>query len=62
MLVADGTASAFVGAWTGATYFRKATIEVRYIVVSLMLLIGAGLIFGVLGTWTTTSLRSAARR
>jgi uncharacterized membrane protein YfcA len=50
LLVAFGTVCAFVGAWLGASYFKKATIAVvRYIVVSLMLLIGAGLILGVLG-------------
>lgn len=50
LLVAVGTTCAFVGAWLGASYFKKATIEVvRYIVVVLMLLIGAGLVFGVLG-------------
>jgi uncharacterized membrane protein YfcA len=51
LLVLVGTACAFAGAWFGASYFKKATIKVvRYIVVTLMLLIGAGLIFGVLGT------------
>jgi uncharacterized membrane protein YfcA len=50
MLVAFGTACAFAGAWLGASYFKRATIQVvRYIVAGLMLLIGAGLIFGVLG-------------
>jgi uncharacterized membrane protein YfcA len=51
MLVAFGTACAFAGAWLGASYFKKATIEVvRHLVAALMLLIGMGLIFGVLGT------------
>ena len=51
MLVAFGTACAFVGAWLGASYFKKATIEgVRYLVAGLMLLIGSGLVFGALGS------------
>jgi uncharacterized membrane protein YfcA len=49
-LIAVGTACAFVGAWLGARYMRKSTIGVvRVLVVTLMLLIGAGLITGVLG-------------
>lgn len=50
-LVAFGTACACAGAWLGARYFKKTTIEViRYLVVALMVLIGSGLIFGLLGT------------
>jgi uncharacterized membrane protein YfcA len=49
-LIAFGTVCAFVGAWLGARYMKKATIGVvRVLVVTLMLLIGAGLIAGVLG-------------
>lgn len=49
-LVAVGTICAFVGAWLGARYMKKATIGViRSIVLTLMILIGVGLILGVLG-------------
>jgi uncharacterized protein len=51
LLVVFGTACAFAGAWLGASYFKKSTIEVvRYLVAALMFIVGAGLIFGVLGT------------
>ena len=50
-LIAFGTVCAFVGAWLGARYMKKATIGVvRVIVVTLMLLIGTSLITGVLGS------------
>jgi uncharacterized membrane protein YfcA len=50
-LIAFGTVCAFVGAWLGARYMKKATIGiVRILVVTFMLLIGAGLITGVLGS------------
>ncbi len=49
-LIACGTLCAFAGAWLGARYMKKATIGViRALVVSLMVLIGLGLVFGVLG-------------
>jgi uncharacterized membrane protein YfcA len=49
-LVAAGTMSAFVGAWLGARFLKKATLGVvRLIVATLMLFIGAGLIAGVIG-------------
>ena len=50
-LIAFGTVCAFAGAWLGARYMKKATIGVvRVLVVTFMLLIGAGLITGVLGS------------
>jgi uncharacterized membrane protein YfcA len=50
-LIAVGTLCAFAGAWLGARYMKKATIGVvRVLVVSFMLLIGAALITGVLGS------------
>lgn len=49
-LIACGTLCAFAGAWLGARYMKKATIGViRSLVVTLMVLIGAGLVLGVLG-------------
>ena len=50
-LIAFGTVCAFAGAWLGARYMKKATIGVvRVLVVAFMLLIGAALITGVLGS------------
>lgn len=50
-LVGVGTLSAFAGAFLGVRYLNKATIGiVRTIVATLMLLIGAALIAGVLGS------------
>lgn len=50
-LVATGTLSAFAGAWLGARYLRKATVGVvRVIVAGLMIVIGAGLAAGLLGS------------
>lgn len=50
-LIAVGTVCAFAGAWLGARYMKKATIgAVRVLVVTFMLLIGAALITGVLGS------------
>lgn len=49
-LIGVGTLSAFVGAWLGARYLKKATIGVvRALVATFMLVIGAGLILGVIG-------------
>lgn len=50
-LIAVGTLCAFAGAWLGARYMKKATIGVvRVLVVTFMLLIGAALITGMLGS------------
>lgn len=50
-LVGVGTLSAFVGAYLGVRYLKKATIGVvRAMVAGLMLLIGSALVTGVLGT------------
>lgn len=50
-LVGVGTLSAFAGALLGVRYLKKATVGVvRAMVVGLMLLIGAALVAGVLGT------------
>lgn len=50
-LVAVGTVSAFIGAYVGSRHIQKVTIaSVRYTVAALMLLIGAALATGVLGT------------
>lgn len=49
-LVAWGTLCAFLGAWLGARYIKKATIGIiRAAVVTLMISIGIGLMLGVLG-------------
>lgn len=51
LLVGIGTASAFAGAFLGVRYLRKATIgTVRGTVATLMLVIGAALIAGLLGS------------
>lgn len=50
-LIVAGTLCAFAGAWLGARYMKKATIGVvRVLVVTFMLLIGAALITGMLGS------------
>lgn len=50
-LIAVGTICAFAGAWLGARYMKKATIGVvRFLVVTFMLLIGAALVTGVVGS------------
>ena len=50
-LVGVGTVSAFAGAFLGVRYLHKATIGViRSIVAALMLLVGAALLTGVLGS------------
>lgn len=50
-LVGFGTLCAFAGAFLGVRYLKKATIgAVRAIVATLMLLIGAALVTGVLGS------------
>jgi len=50
-LIAVGTVCACAGAWLGARYMKKATIgAVRVLVVTFMLLIGAALTTGVLGS------------
>lgn len=49
-LVAVGTVSAFLGAWFGTRFLKKATLgAVRLIVAALMLIVGAGLVAGVFG-------------
>lgn len=49
-LVAFGAVCAFAGAWLGAKYMKKTTIDaIRYIVAGLMCVIGVLLIFGFLG-------------
>lgn len=50
-LVAVGTLCAFAGALLGVRYLKKATIGiVRKIVATLMMVIGAGLVAGILGS------------
>jgi uncharacterized membrane protein YfcA len=50
-LVAVGTLCAFAGAYLGVRYLRKATIgAVRIVVATLMLVIGAALIAGLVGS------------
>lgn len=50
-LIAVGTLCAVAGAYLGALYLEKATIEiVRMIVACLMLLVGSALVFGIVGT------------
>jgi uncharacterized membrane protein YfcA len=50
LLVLAGTLSAFAGAWAGARYIDKLTVgAIRYAVASLMVLIGAALVAGMLG-------------
>ena len=49
-LVGFGTICAFAGAWIGAKYMKKTSIGIiRYLVAGLMIVIGALLIFGILG-------------
>jgi hypothetical protein len=49
-LIAIGTASAFLGAWLGARFLKRATVGViRLVVAVVMLLIGIGMVLGVLG-------------
>lgn len=50
-LIVVGTLAAFAGAYLGARYLKKATVEiVRMIVAGLMLLIGTALVLGIIGT------------
>jgi uncharacterized membrane protein YfcA len=50
-LIAFGTVAAFAGAWLGAQYLKKATIEVvRVIVATLLFVIGTALILGLIGS------------
>lgn len=50
-LILVGTLCAFAGAYMGARYLQRATIEVvRMIVAGLMLLIGSALTLGMIGT------------
>ena len=50
-LIAVGTLCAFAGAYLGARFLEKATIEiVRIIVAGLMLVIGSALVLGIIGT------------
>jgi uncharacterized membrane protein YfcA len=50
-LIAFGTIAAFAGAWLGARYLKKATIEVvRVIVAGLLFIIGTALILGLIGS------------
>lgn len=50
-LVGVGTVCAFAGAFLGVRYLKKATVGiVRAMVATLMLLIGAALVAGVLGS------------
>ena len=50
-LIAVGAVSAFAGAWLGARFLKRAQIGViRIIVAIMMVVIGIGMIFGVLGT------------
>lgn len=50
-LVAVGTFAAFAGAYLGARYLRKATIDVvRLLVTTMMLVIGAALVVGLIGS------------
>lgn len=49
-LIGAGAVSAFIGAWLGTRFLKKATLGVvRLIVATLMLIIGAGLIVGIFG-------------
>lgn len=50
MLIAVGTLCAFLGAWLGARYVRKVTIDaVRILVAGLILMTGASLALGLIG-------------
>lgn len=49
-LIAVGTLSAFTGAWLGSRYMKKMSIGVvRYIIATLMVVIGVLLILGIIG-------------
>jgi len=50
-MIAVGTVAAFAGAWLGSRYLQKARIEVvRVIVAGLLLVSGAGLVLGAIGS------------